>query len=81
MEPSLKNCSATWGSKKPHKLSEVFRNQSVLLTKIMPMAEFEQLVFKFRSEEDPLTKAPIDLTFSSFDFAEVTGESAEGLFK
>lgn len=47
----------------------------------MSKADFEQLLFKFKSEMNPLTQAPIDVTFTALDFMKVTGEAANGLFK
>ena len=39
------------------------------------------MLFRFKSEMDPFTQAPIDVTFSALDFVKVTGEAANGLFK
>lgn len=86
-EPSLKNCSVSWSaSEKPGEgqlqLNEVFRNQSIVATTIVPLSKFSQLAFSFKSEEDPLTKQPIQLSFASTDFEEVKdADAAANLFK
>jgi hypothetical protein len=55
-EPSLKDCSFTWLKESPVVLNEVFRNQSILSTKIIPKVLLDSLTFSFASSEDPLTK-------------------------
>ena len=73
-EPSLKECQITWGEG-VERLEEVFRNQSIVSTKIMPQIDFDSMCFAFYSEQDPFTKQPINKEFTSADFVEVTGES------
>ena len=49
---------------------------------IVPQDKFKSLQFRFSCEEDPVTKAPIDLTFTALDFTEVKSEeAAENLVK
>ena len=40
MEPSLKACKVTWNQDQPRELNEVFRDQNVFSTVIMPMEQF-----------------------------------------
>jgi len=80
-EPSLKDCSITWLLESPEELNEVFRNQSIISTRIIPKAQFDNLTFSFASKEDPLTKEPINMQFTGLDFSEVTGEAGETLVK
>ena len=54
-----------WGNRGVENLGEVFRNQSVFKTEIMGKGDFEKFILKFKSEEDPITKQPIDLEFNS----------------
>ena len=51
-EPSLKACNLIFGDSKED-LNEVFRNQSIYRTTLMTKDEFERMVFKFNSEQDP----------------------------
>ena len=37
--------------------------------------------FRFKSEEDPVTKNAINLEFTKLDFEEATGEAAETVIK
>ena len=82
-EPSLKDCKITWlpEVQKNEPLNEVFRNQSIISTRIIPKDSLENLRFTFSSAEDPLTKQPINMEFTGLDFAEVTGDAGEALVK
>jgi len=89
MQPSLKNCTFTWTDSTqdektqvtPEQLNEVFRNQSVILTRMLTQAQADHLKVKFHSDYDPVTKMPIDLEFSAQEFTQVTGDDAIALFK
>ena len=48
---------------------------------MMPLDTFQSLTLSFKSEQDPATKEPINLTFGANDFTKVTGETAKSLFK
>jgi hypothetical protein len=84
-EPSLKACSITWlfedHKEEPEPLNEVFRNQSIISTRIISKDSLEKLKFGFSSAEDPLTKEPINMEFTGLDFTEVTGDAGEALVK
>ena len=62
-------------------LNEVFRNQSIISTRIIPKDSLENLRFTFSSAEDPLTKQQINMEFNGLDFTEVTGDAGEALVK
>ena len=46
MQPSLSNCSTMWNDESKG-LDEVFRDQSIISSKIMPKQEFAELNFIF----------------------------------
>ena len=81
MQPSLKNCSFSWNNETKETLNEVFRNQSVVLTRLFNKKEAEKLKVKFYSEFDPMTKKEINLEFGVQEFAQVTESEALALFK
>ena len=70
MEPSLEDCQIKWqGDNQPEKLSEVFRNQSIITSKILSKNDFESKAgFTFYSNMDPVTKQSILKEFTSADF-------------
>ena len=84
LDPSLENCSIIWsqgeGKKEEEKLNMVFRNQLVIMNKILSTQEFENLSVQFKCEKDPTTGQPIDLEFTTDRFTHVDEEDA-GLFK
>ena len=59
----------------------MFRNQSIISTRIISKDSLEKLKFGFSSAEDPLTKEPINMEFTALDFTEVTGDAGEALVK
>lgn len=83
MEPSLKNCSTQWNIFQKQPQWEVFRNQSVISTVIIPKNVLESLQFKFSSEMDPVTKAPIELAFDLNNFSALDNDedTQQALFK
>lgn len=68
MEPSLKGASHGWMGKANDQAQELYRNSLLTSTKVFSASEFESVSFFFRTEEDPVTKQKIDLTFGKVDF-------------
>lgn len=80
-EPSHKDTVMQWNDEAAPAGCELFRNDLVYSTRVMPAASFEKnLSFKFSSKASEGLDA-IDLSFSKADFVEVEGEAAEALFK
>ena len=80
-EPSLKNCELTFGGK-TEKLNEVFRHAKIFRSAIMSKQQFENTKFAFSSEQDPVTKQPIDLEFDVNSFKKVEeGSLSKAIFK
>ena len=80
-EPSLKSCVIKFGSKTEN-LNEVFRNQKIFRSAIIPKTDFANFKFNFESELDPVTKEPISLEFDSSSFQKIEDSSlAKAIFK
>ena len=72
MEPSLKDASYGWNDTPAQDDTEdIFRNQLVYSTKLIPASELADIKFFFKTGEDPETNQKIELNFSRADFTEV----------
>ena len=82
MEPSLIDVSYGWNDQPSQDGTEdIFRNQLVYSTKLMPASELDNIKFFFKTGVDPETSQKIDLNFARADFTEVQGVSGQSLFK
>ena len=80
-EPSLKNCQLTFNGK-TERLNEVFRQQKIFRSAVMPKQQFENIKFAFSSEHDPVTKQAINLEFDRHSFVKVEdGSLSKAVFK
>lgn len=66
-EPSLKSCKIIWNDKE-EQLDEVFRNQMIYRTAIIPKDKLETLQFGFFCQEDPATREPIERYYNKENF-------------
>lgn len=82
MEPSLKDVSFGWNDQPSQEDTEdIFRNQLVYSTKLIPAAELANIKFFFKTGVDPDTNQKIELNFARADFTEVQGATGQSLFK
>ena len=70
LEPALEKCSLEINQQKIDK-ETIFRGQLIRESRIISEKEFNDIKVKFDCENNPVTKEPINLTFSRSDFVEV----------